>query len=130
MTRAELERVLDWANDKLATGAEPPWAWYQYMKLRETLEAGTNRLWELGAIGVVEEAATGGAALRAFFPPGTSPAALTADLRDYLDDLAALEVPGAVAKIVNRAMRSDPADRYQSAEAMMMDIEKVLRLGA
>jgi hypothetical protein len=39
MTRAELERVLDWANDKLATGAEPPWAWYQYMKLRETLEA-------------------------------------------------------------------------------------------
>jgi len=39
MTRAELQRVLDWANDKLATGAEPPWAWYQYMKLRETLEA-------------------------------------------------------------------------------------------
>lgn len=39
MTRAELQRVLDWANEKLATGAEPPWAWYQYMKLRETLEA-------------------------------------------------------------------------------------------
>jgi len=39
MTRAELQRVLDWANDKLATRAEPPWAWYQYMKLRETLEA-------------------------------------------------------------------------------------------
>jgi hypothetical protein len=39
MTRTELERVLNWANDKLATGAEPPWAWYQYMKLRETLEA-------------------------------------------------------------------------------------------
>ena len=39
MTKAELQRVLDWANEKLATGEEPPWAWYQYMKLRETLEA-------------------------------------------------------------------------------------------
>src|SRR5262249_13684095 len=39
MTRTELERVLNWANDKLAAGAEPPWAWYQYMKLRETLQA-------------------------------------------------------------------------------------------
>lgn len=39
MTRHELQRVLDWTNEKLATGAEPPWAWYQYMKLRETLEA-------------------------------------------------------------------------------------------
>lgn len=37
--RAELERVLTWANAKLAAGQEPPWAWYQYMKLRETLEA-------------------------------------------------------------------------------------------
>jgi hypothetical protein len=39
MTRAELERVRDWALQKLATGEEPPWAWYQYMKLRETLDA-------------------------------------------------------------------------------------------
>ena len=39
MTKAELQKVLDWANEKLATGDEPPWAWYQYMKLRETLEA-------------------------------------------------------------------------------------------
>ena len=38
MTVDELQRVLDWANEKLATGAEPPWAWFQYMKLRETLE--------------------------------------------------------------------------------------------
>ncbi len=37
--RADLERVLAWANEKLAAGQEPPWAWYQYMKLRETLEA-------------------------------------------------------------------------------------------
>jgi serine/threonine protein kinase len=32
-----------------------------------------------------------------------------------------------VTRIVNRAMQPDPADRYQSGEAMMMDIEKVLR---
>jgi ribosomal protein L11 methyltransferase len=74
----------------------------------ETLEAVTNRLWELGAIGVVEEAATGGAVLRAFFPPGTSAAALTADLRDYLDDLAALGLPGAVAKLVTAPLPDEP----------------------
>ena len=39
MTKAELQKVLDGANEKLATGAEPPWSWYQYVKLRETLEA-------------------------------------------------------------------------------------------
>ena len=39
MTRAELERVREWALQKLARGEEPPWAWYQYMKLRETLDA-------------------------------------------------------------------------------------------
>jgi hypothetical protein len=39
MTHDELERVRDWALQKLATGEEPPWAWYQYMKLRETLDA-------------------------------------------------------------------------------------------
>lgn len=39
MEKAELQNVLDWANEKLATGEQPPWAWYQYMKLRETLEA-------------------------------------------------------------------------------------------
>ncbi len=39
MTRAELERIREWALQKLATGEEPPWAWYQYMKLREALEA-------------------------------------------------------------------------------------------
>ena len=39
MTREELEKVRQWANDKIAAGQEPPWAWYQYMKLRETLDA-------------------------------------------------------------------------------------------
>ncbi len=35
----ELERVRDWAKDKLQSGGEPPWAWYQYMKLVETADA-------------------------------------------------------------------------------------------
>lgn len=39
VSRQELERVRAWAREKVATGAEPPWAWYQYMKLRETLDA-------------------------------------------------------------------------------------------
>ncbi len=39
MTREELEKARTWADKKLATGQEPPWAWYQYMKLRETLDA-------------------------------------------------------------------------------------------
>ena len=43
-------------------------------------------------------------------------------LRRARPDLA----PG-VAAIVNKAMQSNPADRYQSGEAMMLDIEEVLR---
>ena len=39
ITDEELRRVRDWADAKIATGAEPPWAWYQLMKLRETLDA-------------------------------------------------------------------------------------------
>jgi hypothetical protein len=39
MTRAELERVREWSLDRLTTGNEPPWSWYQLMKLREALEA-------------------------------------------------------------------------------------------
>jgi len=37
--RDELHRVRDWAQAKLDTGDEPPWAWYQYMKLCEALDA-------------------------------------------------------------------------------------------
>ncbi len=36
--REELQKIRGWANDKLAAGEEPPWAWFQYMKLRETLD--------------------------------------------------------------------------------------------
>jgi hypothetical protein len=38
MTRDDLEHVWAWANDKLATGKEPPWAWDQYVKLCEVLD--------------------------------------------------------------------------------------------
>ena len=37
--RADLERIREWAGDKIGAGNEPPWAWYQYMKLRETIDA-------------------------------------------------------------------------------------------
>jgi hypothetical protein len=37
--RDELERVRDWAKAKVQGGHEPPWAWYQYMKLIETADA-------------------------------------------------------------------------------------------
>lgn len=29
----------NWAEKRVASGAEPPWAWYQYMKLIETVAA-------------------------------------------------------------------------------------------
>lgn len=34
----ELNKILSWAKDKIHSGNEPPWAWYQYMKLIETVE--------------------------------------------------------------------------------------------
>jgi hypothetical protein len=37
--RSDLERMRDWAHQKVASSAEPAWAWYQHMKLRETLDA-------------------------------------------------------------------------------------------
>ena len=39
MTRLELQRLRKWADAKIATGQEPPWAWFQLMKLREALDA-------------------------------------------------------------------------------------------
>lgn len=39
MTKADLERIRDLAVEKLSTGHEPPWVWYQLMKLREASEA-------------------------------------------------------------------------------------------
>jgi tetrahydrodipicolinate N-succinyltransferase len=34
-----LQEIRQWAKDKIASGQEPPWAWYQYMKLIETVDA-------------------------------------------------------------------------------------------
>jgi hypothetical protein len=36
---AELRRVRQWAQDKINAGCEPPWAWFQYMKLIEVTDA-------------------------------------------------------------------------------------------
>ena len=82
----------------------------------ETAEAVTNRLWELGAVGVVEEVTPGAAAaLRAFFPPGAEPAMLTRDLHTYLDDLVALALPGAAARIDVAPLPDEPwADAWRA----------------
>ncbi len=37
--RKDLLNVRNWAKGKINGGQEPPWAWYQYMKLIETTEA-------------------------------------------------------------------------------------------
>lgn len=39
MCQDDLERMRDWAIERLTTGNEPPWSWYQLMKLREATEA-------------------------------------------------------------------------------------------
>lgn len=80
----------------------------------ETAEAVTNRLWELGAVGVVEEVTPGAAALRAFFPPGTDAASLAEDLRHYLGDLAALALPGAEGSVRVAPLPDEPwADAWR-----------------
>ena len=35
----QLQDVRQWAKSKIDSGQEPPWAWYQYMKLIETADA-------------------------------------------------------------------------------------------
>jgi len=50
--RAELQQIRDWADTKLAAGEEPPWAWFQYMKLREVIDD------TLAGMGVVDESAS------------------------------------------------------------------------
>jgi ribosomal protein L11 methyltransferase len=77
----------------------------------EAVEAVTNHLWELGAVGVIEE----GAALRAFFPPGTDTATLTSRLRDYLDDLTALGPPGLAPRVTVAPLPDEPwADAWRA----------------
>ena len=50
----------DWAEGRVASGNEPPWAWYQYMKLIETVTAiQTGRAAVAGAPGRVRAAGPG-----------------------------------------------------------------------
>ena len=35
----KLIEIRQWARDKIQSGREPPWAWYQYMKLMEAADA-------------------------------------------------------------------------------------------
>jgi hypothetical protein len=35
----QLQELREWAQKKIASGQEPPWAWFQYMKLIETADA-------------------------------------------------------------------------------------------
>lgn len=39
MMRQELERSVNGQSNSLPRGTEPPWSWYQYMKLREATES-------------------------------------------------------------------------------------------
>jgi hypothetical protein len=39
MTGEELQRLRDWADAKVTANQEPLWTWYQFMKLREALDA-------------------------------------------------------------------------------------------
>jgi ribosomal protein L11 methyltransferase len=81
----------------------------------ETTEAVTNRLWELGAVGVVEESTSGGAALRAFFPPNADAARRAADLRKYLAALDALAMPAAEAPVTVAPVPDAPwADAWRA----------------
>jgi ribosomal protein L11 methyltransferase len=81
----------------------------------ETAEAVTNHLWELGAVGVVEEVTPPGATLRAFFPPGADAESLAADVRRYLVDLVALALPGAAASVRVAPLPDEPwADAWRA----------------
>jgi hypothetical protein len=64
MTREQLQEIRDWANAKIATGEEPPWAWYQYMKLRETLDAILDGMAATKPLGSPELELRSGAGLR------------------------------------------------------------------
>ncbi len=60
--------------------------WELRVPLSEHISEGlTNLVWELGALGVVEDEG-----LRAFFPPDVVPGTLDARVREYLEDLRAL----------------------------------------
>src|SRR5581483_7360250 len=80
----------------------------------EASEPVTNFLWELGALGVVEEATPDGAArLRAFFPESFAAAPLERRVRDYLAELAALGIPAPAAATVAPLAGDDWAEAWR-----------------
>jgi len=65
--------------------------WELSIRASEEISEGlTNFVWELGALGVLEEEVAGSARLRAFFPASASADTLAARMRDYLGGLRAL----------------------------------------
>ena len=71
----------------------------------ETVEALTNFLWELGALGVVEEESPGGPpALRAFYPEAASSTRLARALTEYRAALEDLGFPLAAGEPEVRAL--------------------------
>jgi len=39
MVKEDLQRLRTWADAQIVAGEEPTWIWYQFMKLREALDA-------------------------------------------------------------------------------------------
>lgn len=37
MKKPDWLEILDYANEKLSSGSEPPWAWYSYMQLKDAI---------------------------------------------------------------------------------------------
>jgi ribosomal protein L11 methyltransferase len=75
----------------------------------------TNFVWELGALGVIEEAADGRAPrLRAFFPKTLFASALEESVRGYLEGLAALGFGAAGEPIVTALASEDWADAWRA----------------
>lgn len=80
----------------------------------EASEPVTNFLWELGALGVVEEEAPDhGARLRAFFPDSSEPAVLERRVREYLAGLAGLGLDAPAAATVLPLARDDWAEAWR-----------------
>jgi len=79
----------------------PSWVELSVETSEEASEALTNFLWELGAVGVVEESIGGAPGqLRAFFPAASNPDALLARVNVYLEGLRALGLDaGACARV-------------------------------
>src|SRR5438093_5789333 len=81
----------------------------------EASEGVTNLVWELGALGVVEEEAPGRPPrLRAFFPKTIFARALEESVREYLAGLRELGFPGAGEPSVGALTNEDWAEAWRA----------------